>query len=888
MSNETKASAAGEPGAQVVSSTAERRGDVGQGTVGDRVPAASHVGNRVTAASHVDDRVPAASHVGDRVAAASHVDEAPASRPPRRRADLIARMTLEQKCALLSGAGEFTTRAYPELGIPSLRFSDGPNGVRKQAGASDHLGLNPSEPATCFPTACTVANGWDPELARREGAAMGEEAAAQGVNVLLGPGLNIKRSPLCGRNFEYYSEDPLLSGRMAAACVRGIQSRGVSACPKHFAVNSQETRRMASDSVVDERTMRELYLVGFEHAVREGEPRCLMTSYNLVNGIYANENEHLLKGVLRGEWGYEGAVVTDWGGSNDHAAGVAAGSTFEMPAPGGDSVRELVEAVRAGRVSQEALDDRVDEALELILSTNEAVASAGGGFDAEAHHRLAREIAAQCAVLLKNDGGLLPLAPATRVALVGDFANKPRYQGAGSSAVNATQVDSLLGLMGESGLDCVGYEPGFDRNGADDAALLDKAVTLAKQADVAVVCLGLTEIQESEGLDRRDMRINDNQVALLHAVSAANPNVVVLLSAGASVEVPWLADARSLLLLGLGGQAGAGAALDVLTGRVCPSGKLSETWPLRYADVPGSAAFPSTARTAEYREGLYVGYRHFDTVDAPVAFPFGYGLSYTTFAYSDVALGVPDKDGIPGEVSFVLTNTGEVAGAEVAQLYVEAPRRDVFGSVHQLAGFVKVELQPGESRRVAILPDARAFQYWNVRTDAWELEAGTYKLSVSASSRDVRLSCDVELAGTGAPAPYEGLDLEPYETGDVRAVDDATFERLLGYAIPSPRGRIDRSMTLGELGRGRSPIGWIAGAVLTHLYKRSLASNEPDLNVTFVYNMPLRALAKMTGGMVSMGMVDAIVMELRGFWVVGLVRLLVEFVLNQARNRRMA
>ena len=417
--------------------------------------------------------------------------------------DLIARMTIEQKCALLSGAGEFTTRAYPELGIPELRFSDGPNGLRKQAGASDHLGLNPSEPATCFPTACTMANSWDPVLAQREGAAMGEEAAAQGVNVLLGPGLNIKRNPLCGRNFEYYSEDPLLAGRMAAACVRGIQSRGVAACPKHFAVNSQETRRMASDSVVDERTMRELYLSGFERVVRESAPKCLMSSYNLVNGTYANESRRLLGEILRREWGYRGAVVTDWGGSNDHAAGVAAGSTFEMPNPGKDSVRELVAAVRSGSVGGEALDARVREALALIFSTDAAVRASRGWFDAEAHHALAREIAAQCAVLLKNEGALLPLALGTRVALIGDFADAPRYQGAGSSAVNATQVDSLRVLIGESGLDCVGYEPGYRRDGGDGAALVDKAVVLAKRADVALVCLGLTEIQESEGLDAR-------------------------------------------------------------------------------------------------------------------------------------------------------------------------------------------------------------------------------------------------------------------------------------------------------------------------------------------------------------------------------------------------
>ena len=806
--------------------------------------------------------------------------------------DLIASMTLEQKCALLSGGTEFTTRALPKLGIPAMRFSDGPSGLRKQSGSADHLGLNESEPATCFPSASTMASSWDPSLVRLQGAAMGEEAVAMGVGVLLGPGLNIKRNPLCGRNFEYFSEDPLVAGRMAAAFVLGVQSRDVAACPKHYAVNSQETRRMASDSIVDERTLHELYLSGFERVVREGRPRAIMSAYNLVNGTYANENRKLLDETLRDEWGFDGAVVTDWGGSNSHVAGVAAGSTFEMPNPGMDSVRELVEAVRSGKLDESVVDERVSEALGLIFAADSAVSAARGGFDADAHHNLARDLAARCAVLLKNDDNLLPLAPKTRVALIGDYASKSRIQGAGSSAVNPTRVDTLVGLIGETSLDCVGYEPGFLRGNGSSSELVARAVALARNADVAVVCLGLTETQESEGVDRRDMRIDANQLEVLRAVSQANPNVVVLLSTGSAVETPWAAEARALVLLGLGGQAGAGAALDVLVGNVCPSGKLAETWPVRYEDVPSSgsvfdeaspAHYPSTARTAEYREGLYVGYRYFDTACVPTAFPFGYGLSYTTFDYRDIALGAPDELGIPAEVSFVLENTGTMAGAEVAQLYAAKKTPGVFGPEQRLIGFVKVELEPGESRRVAILVDRMALKYWNVDFGSWELDGGTWELRVSSSSVDVRLSCEVELAST-APDPYVRTDLGVYETGRVLAVDDRTFERLLGRSRPDASARIDRNMTLGELGRGRSPIGWIAGAVLTRLYKKSLEAGEPDLNVTFVYNMPLRAIAKMSGGMVSMGMVDAIVMELRGFWVIGILRLIVEFVLNLVRG----
>ena len=506
-------------------------------------------------------------------------------------ADVIAKLNLEQKCALLSGDTVFTTRAYQKAGVPAITLSDGPNGVRKQAGAADHLGLNPSVPATCFPTAATVACSWDPALGEQIGRAMGEEAAAQEVAVLLGPGLNTKRSPLCGRNFEYFSEDPYLSGKMAASYVRGIQSNGISACPKHFAVNSQELRRMASDSVVDERTLRELYLTGFEIVVKEAKPKTIMSSYNLINGTYANENRHLLMDILRGEWGFDGAVVTDWGGSNDHALGVQNGSTLEMPAPGGDAVRELMQAVQSGKITEADVDARLDELLTLVFDTHAAVQSHSRTFDADAHHALARRAAAESIVLLKNENDLLPLAEGAKVAVIGDFAQTPRYQGAGSSAVNSIKVDTFLDCLKESGLASVGFAPGFDRQGKPDAAKQAEAVALAQKAEVVLLCLGLDEIKESEGLDRGDMRLADNQIELLKAVQQANPNTVVVLSAGASLETPWLKHCRTLVYGALGGQAGAGAMLDVLTGKVNPSGKLAETWVNAYADTPAKDNF---------------------------------------------------------------------------------------------------------------------------------------------------------------------------------------------------------------------------------------------------------------------------------------------------------
>ena len=789
-------------------------------------------------------------------------------------------LTLEQKCALLSGATTFGTRALPKNNIPSITLSDGPNGVRKQAGAADHLGLNPSVPATCFPTAATVACSWDPALGEEIGQAMGEEAAAQEVAVLLGPGLNTKRSPLCGRNFEYFSEDPYLSGKMAASYVRGIQSNGISACPKHFAVNSQELRRMASDSVVDERTLRELYLTGFEIVVKEAKPKTIMSSYNLINGTYANENRHLLMDILRGEWGFDGTVVTDWGGSNDHALGVQNGSTLEMPAPGGDAVRELMQAVKSGKITEADVDARLDELLTLVFDTHAAVQSHSRTFDADAHHALARRAAAESIVLLKNENDLLPLAEGAKVAVIGDFAQTPRYQGAGSSAVNSIKVDTFLDCLKESGLASVGFAPGFDRQGKPDAAKQAEAVALAQKAEVVLLCLGLDEIKESEGLDRGDMRLADNQIELLKAVQQANPNTVVVLSAGASLETPWLKHCRTLVYGALGGQAGAGAMLDVLTGKVNPSGKLAETWVNAYVDTPAKDNFAGPGRMVQYREGLYVGYRYYQTAGVPVAFPFGYGLSYTSFAYSNLQAA-------SNGVTLTVTNTGKRAGAEIVQLYAAKPGAEVFRPAQELKGFAKVQLQPGESKTVTIPLDDKAFRYWNTKTDSWEVEGGSYELRVGASSADIRLTAVVEVAGTGAPNPYAGKHLPHYTSGKVQSVPDDEWATLLGRPVQQGKVKIDRNMTLGELNHSRSPLGWLIWLVLTALLNASYKRGKPDLNVLFQYNMPLRALAKMTSGAISMGMVDGIVMELQGFWIIGLVRVIIEAVKNLVLNAQL-
>ena len=793
--------------------------------------------------------------------------------------EILQKLSLEQKCALLSGKNTWQTQDYPRQGVPAVWLSDGPNGLRKQAGAADHLGLNPSEPATCFPTAATMANSWDPALGEEVGRALGEETAAYRVNVLLGPGLNVKRSPLCGRSFEYFSEDPYLSGKMAAAYVRGIQENGIAACPKHFAVNSQELRRMASNSVLDERTLRELYLTAFEIVVKEAHPKSIMSAYNKVNDIYANENHHLLVDILRKEWGFDGAVVTDWGGSNDHVEGVKNGSTLEMPSPGLGAARKLLKALDNGEISEHTIDERVDELLELALSTTAAIEKAPRKFDEKAHHELARRAAAESIVLLKNEGGILPLKHGKKVALIGDFALTPRYQGAGSSMVNPTKVDSLKDAMEAAELEMVGYCAGYERSGKANSAYLDEAVSQAKMAEAVILCIGLDESSESEGLDRTHIGIPAVQKELLDAVTAANPNVVAVVSAGSVIETDWVEQCKAVVHGYLGGQAGAGAMLDVLTGWQNPCGKLAETIPLRYEDTPAARYFPGRKQNAEYREGLYVGYRYYETANKAVRYPFGYGLSYTTFAYSDLKV---DAD----HVTFTITNTGNRDGAEIAQLYVAKPDAAVFRPAKELKGFAKVFLKAGESKAVTIPLDDKTFRYWNVATDRWEVEGGSYQLLVGANVQDIRLTADITLPGTGAPDPYAGSALPHYQTGDIKAVPDAEFEDLLGRPVPEEKTVIDRTMTLGELNHSRSPLCWLIAGVLTLLLRSGEKRGKPNLNILFQYNMPLRALAQMTNGVIGEEFVDGLVLEAKGFWIIGILRALVGLVQNAVANSR--
>lgn len=755
--------------------------------------------------------------------------------------ELIDKMTLEEKAGLTSGMDFWHTKPIPRLGIPSMLLSDGPHGLRKQEWQSDHLGMHKSVPATCFPTAASLANSWDTDMIERLGRALGLEAASEGISVLLGPGCNIKRNPLCGRNFEYFSEDPYLSGKSAAALIRGVQSNGISACVKHFAANSQELRRMSNDSVVDERTLREIYLPSFEMAVKEGGVKCVMTSYNRLNGEYTNENTHLLQDILYGEWGYDGMVVTDWGGNNDRVKALVAGDNLEMPYSGGDTDRYVAQAVRDGVISEELLDERVDKILDMIFTTRKAFDYKH--YDKAEHHRLAAGFAEETAVLLKNDG-ILPLRSGS-VAVIGDFAKTPRYQGAGSSLVNSTRVDNALDALRTEGVRIVGFEPGYRRGGGRSSRLCAKACELAMRAETVLLFLGLDEGGEAEGIDRSDMRLPENQLELLTALSAVSRNIVVVLSCGGAVEMPWQDRARAVVHGFLGGQAGATAMARLLTGKANFSGKLSETIPLRYEDMPSAPYYPGREKTSEYREGLFVGYRYFDTAQKPVLYPFGYGLSYTQFRYSGLKI---DGD----TVSFSVENTGKMSGAEVAQLYIAPKTNGTFRPAQELKGFVRITLAPNEKKRAEITLSDRSFALWSTKHNDWVVESGEYEILVGASSRDIRLHGTVTRKGI-AEKLYDEPELAPYYTGDVMAVPDAAFEALLGRPIPqrnwdreAPFGFND-CVSQGEYLRGGLGKAIYNGVRLLRngllLCGKKMAAN----NFMYILDVPYRNIARMTG-----------------------------------------
>ena len=793
--------------------------------------------------------------------------------------DIIKKMTLEEKCAYLSGKNAWATRSFSDIGVDALYHADGPTGVRKQAGKGDHLGLNESVPATCFPTAATLANSWDVELLERVGEGLGLEAAAEDVNVLLGPGINIKRNPLCGRNFEYYSEDPYLSGKLAAAMIKGIQSNGIAACVKHFAVNSQELRRMSMDAVLDERTLREIYITAFEIAIKEGRPKSIMTSYNMVNGVYANENEHLLKDILKKDIGFEGMVVTDWGASNDHALGVKNGSSLEMPAPGLDSARELLKALKTGKIDESDIDAMVDELIEITLSTKNKKKIKDKEKLLKDNNKLAREAAVKSIVLLKNEEKILPLDRTKKIAIIGDFAFTPRYQGAGSSMVNATIVDNVQRLI-ENDLNIIGMAHGYTRSDKEDEMQVKEAIELAKQADIVLYFFGLNEASESEGLDRTHLRIPSNQISLMEKLAAVNENIVGIISAGSCIEMPWENNLKAILHGYLFGQAGVGAVFELLTGRYSPSGKLSESIVKKYDDVSNKRYYPSKERTSEYRESIFVGYRYFTTANVPVLYPFGYGLSYTEFRYSDIEV---DKD----KVSFYIENTGKIAGEETAQLYIGIKNSNIFRAKLELKGFKKVSLNPGEKKRLTVYFDDKSFRFYNVATDAFEVESGEYDIYIGSSCMDIRLQSTLYVEGNMKISPYKKDELPSYFEGKVTDIQDSEYRILLGRDIPdgSWGGELGINDALCQMYYAKSFIARFAYKMLDKKLKKSLEGGVPDLNTLFQFNMPFRAIAKMSNGQVSMEMVHSIVKLVNGHFFKGMGGIISGYFKNRRANK---
>ena len=789
--------------------------------------------------------------------------------------NLIKQMTLEEKASLMSGKDFWQTKNLDKYGIPSIFLSDGPHGLRKQASAADHLGLNPSIPATCFPTAVTMANSWDTELCEQLGTALGEEAVSMDVSVILGPGLNIKRNPRCGRCFEYFSEDPYLAGKITAGYVRGIQSNGIASCIKHFACNSQEERRMTLDSVMDERTLREIYLTAFEIAVKEAKPKAIMSAYNLINGVYANENNKLLVDILRKEWGFDGLVVTDWGGNNDRVEALKALNSLEMPTTDGETDRDIVKAIKEGKCDESVLDECVDILLTLIFDTQKAFEKNIKSFDKEAHHKLAKECALSGIVLLKNKDNVLPLKEKSKVAIIGDFAKTPRYQGAGSSIVNPTKLENTLEEIKNYDLDFVGFAKGFDRYGKKSNKLLEEAKELLNKADIGLLYLGLDEITEAEGLDRKNILLPENQVVLVKELAKLNKKLVVVLSCGSVVEISAIDGyVDGLVHSYLSGQAGASAILDIITGKVSPSGRLSESIPNKYEDTGTYNYFPSTKLTAEYREGIFVGYRYYDINNINLDYPFGFGLSYTTFEYSNLKV---DKNG----VSFDLKNTGNIKAKEVAQLYISLPKSNVFRAKKELKGFKKVELNPGETKTVTIKFDEYSFRFFNVKTNKFEVESGEYLIQVGKNINDIQLSDTLAIEGDAKEFAYTKEDLPSYYAGNVKDVNDIEFKKLLGRDIPNGNYKfykknrmiIEYNTTVGELRYSKRWVGRLfAGAInfaITFLRKIGQRSLSNTL-IMGVLNQPMRGLSRMTGGMISWDQLDGLIMMFNGHFFKGL------------------
>ena len=781
--------------------------------------------------------------------------------------DLISQMTLKEKASLCSGKDFWHLKSIERLGLPEIMVCDGPHGLRKQNAENKKVGIGNSYPATCFPTEVTTACSWDRDLIYKMGQALAEECLQHGVSVLLGPGVNMKRSPLCGRNFEYFSEDPELAGEMGAAFIAGVQSKGIGTSLKHFAGNSQEMKRMTSNSIIDERALREIYLRAFEKAVKKSQPWTVMNAYNLLNGTYCSENDWLQNKVLRDEWGFKGAVVSDWGAVNDRVAGLNAGNDLEMPSSGGVNDAKIVEAVKCGVIDETTLDERVDKLIDIILK-GAANKKPGYKFDVKAHNLLSRQIAEQSMVLLKNDGNILPLkrVEGEYVAVIGAFADNPRYQGAGSSIINPTMIDSGRRAFNNSPIS-VKFADGYDRSGKrkNEDAYITEACNLAKNASKAVVFIGLTDDYESEGFDRSTMKLPDGHNRLVEAVSRVNDNVIVVLEGGSPVEMPWADDVKAILNAYLGGQSVAPAIVDVLTGKANPCGKLAETYPICLKDTPTSFRYPDSKEDVQYRESIFIGYRYYDKVERNVRFPFGFGLSYTSFEYSDIKLKKKNlAKGEGAKVTFTIKNTGDVAGSEIAQVYVAKPESKIFRAPKELKGFVKIHLEPGEEKKVTVELDDRAFAFWNTATEDWCVESGEYKILVGASSRDIRLEAAAKMkseddetivdlresAGVyfdGDPARAREDDFKVIYGGEFKLAPEITSDSL-NNSIERSKDKGLAKFIYNTVDLAMKPKGGVGSSMITNT----------------IMQTPIRNYVSMSNGLFTEDMADGLLKVFEG------------------------
>ncbi|MBR1811707.1 MAG: glycoside hydrolase family 3 C-terminal domain-containing protein [Clostridia bacterium] len=774
--------------------------------------------------------------------------------------DILAQLTLEEKADLCDGSDYWHLQGMEKYGVPTITICDGPHGLRKKDYDKKGISLSASIPAICFPSAATTACSWDPDLLSEMGEALGRKCQKEQVGILLGPGINMKRSPLCGRNFEYFSEDPVLAGELAAGLICGLQSMGVGASLKHFAVNNQETRRMTCDSVVDERTLRELYLTGFEIAVKKSKPWTVMNSYNKINGVHGSENRYTQIDILRKEWGYDGCVVSDWGAVNDRVEGIRTGNDLEMPSSSGAGKQKIIDAVKSGDLEASVLDERVLNVLTLIKKAADGTRQ-NASYDDLDDQPLARRIAAQSMVLMKNDG-ILPLKKSGKIAVIGDMAKNPRYQGAGSSHITPTKLENAYDELAAKGY-ALAYAPGYartEKNKKKNAEHLRNAVALAGTCDTVLLFIGLTEELEAEGYDRQSMALPQSHNALVREILKVNKNVVVVLSGGSPAELPWAANVRAILNSYLGGQAGGGAVADLLSGDRNPCGKLAETWPLHYGSTPARLYFPCNPATVEYRESIYIGYRYYEKSKKEVRFPFGHGLSYTTFAYSDLQL---DKTAMQEnntlKASVKIKNTGAMPGYEITQLYVSDLQSTIFRPEKELKAFKKIYLEPGEEKQITFELSKRAFAFYNTAVGDWCVESGSFQIMIGASSADIRLSATVHITAAEVAIPDYTQTAPAYYTGNVQNVPDDQFVALLGKPLPQKVKSHDQPIDLTDNFENANYTKWGK-----RIYKTLNVVVPAGMARAIALQTPFRNFISMSGGVFHAQMADGLLKVLNG------------------------